>query len=631
MSPIRGIKQRHILPLLLSATLLALPLPVARSVNSANTLVMLEDTDQDFLQGELHNVTPSPEAGGILRLSNWTDLRFDDSSWAPAHDLGPYTTGFESISGWTDGAARWLWASGPAVVWLDDSLPPMAAVLTPNPGTDYPFRWSQNPVYSGRFSHTDTAADPDVHQHFFVDGSVGIKTPAYSLISSWAYIPTGNEPKEVMLQWKAMDGPWGYRAYWGNNLIPWGTDNTSQRRFMGPIPPSGTWVNLQVPFSLIGLNETVNYQGLAWLSGMAFTAYGGEVYFDRTEVIPPAVTRNIAFRKAFTLNQETAVSIDVRGKDRFTLYLDGKPVLSGGSAQKYTTTLALTPGQHQVAVYLESDSTLSYWYRAGLILSMRRASDGSVILRSDGTWKALPSPQGGSLYKSEGYRISQPVKLPNTGNVKSSAISWQSIEPQGASVAIEVSLDGGATWSPAQNGAPIAGLHPGSTLQGQTLLIRETLRGAPALTPQLERLTLALSYTDDSAGLPVQATVGQEILLSLQPETGLIEFGRLLPSGSPFDLPAAVGLTLKSNVPWVIVHSANPLRASDGSGALPPLQWHLAGSGPGFGVIPESPAPLATGVPTESWGLHLDLRQEVPWSSSPGAYQGIITYTAIAQ
>ena len=65
----------------------------------------------------------------------------------------------------------------------------------------------------------------------------------------------------------------GARAYWGANLISWGTDGTVSRRYMGALPAVGQWVRLEVPAAQVGLEGRT-------LNGMAFTLYGGRATWD---------------------------------------------------------------------------------------------------------------------------------------------------------------------------------------------------------------------------------------------------------------------------------------------------------------------------------------------------------------
>ncbi len=92
---------------------------------------------------------------------------------------------------------------------------------------------------------------------------------------AYSYLDPDHPPQAVMLQWN--DGDWNQRAYWGQNLINWGTNGTSSRRYMGHLPASGGWVRLEVPAAQVGLaGKTVN--------GLAFTLYGGRAWWDRAGV-----------------------------------------------------------------------------------------------------------------------------------------------------------------------------------------------------------------------------------------------------------------------------------------------------------------------------------------------------------
>lgn len=51
-------------------------------------------------------------------------------------------------------------------------------------------------------------------------------------------------------------------------------DGTNSRRYMGPLPAAGSWVRLEVPASLVGLEGQT-------LHGMAFSMWGGRATWDR--------------------------------------------------------------------------------------------------------------------------------------------------------------------------------------------------------------------------------------------------------------------------------------------------------------------------------------------------------------
>ncbi len=80
-----------------------------------------------------------------------------------------------------------------------------------------------------------------------------------------------------MLSWNSTAGSWEHRAYWGENLLNYGTDGTAGRRYMGPlpVPDPERWVRLEVPASAVGLEGVT-------LQGMSFTLYDGRATWDLT-------------------------------------------------------------------------------------------------------------------------------------------------------------------------------------------------------------------------------------------------------------------------------------------------------------------------------------------------------------
>jgi hypothetical protein len=75
------------------------------------------------------------------------------------------------------------------------------------------------------------------------------------------------------------------------------------------------------------------------------------------------------------------------------------------------------------------------------------------------------------IYDSTGTWVSPTINLTQT-DVATSLISWDSIEPTGTTLLIEVSLDNQMTWQTAASNDPIPGINPGDDLSGQTLHVR---------------------------------------------------------------------------------------------------------------------------------------------------------------
>src|SRR5262249_61134480 len=74
-------------------------------------------------------------------------------------------------------------------------------------------------------------------------------------------------------------GGWLHRAYWGDNLIPWGRDASAERFRMGPLPEAGKWVRLEVEAARVGIKP-----GMV-IGGWAFTQHGGTVYWDKAGIV----------------------------------------------------------------------------------------------------------------------------------------------------------------------------------------------------------------------------------------------------------------------------------------------------------------------------------------------------------
>ncbi|HEX4591865.1 MAG TPA: DUF1549 domain-containing protein, partial [Gemmataceae bacterium] len=125
-------------------------------------------------------------------------------------------------------------------VWVDDDLPPNS-----KPSAEA-WQWvtePDHPVLSGRRATTRHA--DGVGQHYFTEARPGLVVGTGDVLFAYVYLDPADPPKEIMLQWNT--GDWSHRAYWGENRIPFGTDGGVQRKLLGPLPPAGEWVRLEVP------------------------------------------------------------------------------------------------------------------------------------------------------------------------------------------------------------------------------------------------------------------------------------------------------------------------------------------------------------------------------------------------
>lgn len=157
-------------------------------------------------------------------------------------------------------------------VWFDDQLPDAARPFGNGDGPQE-FRWVEgpdHPVLSGERSSMRTCEERG--QHGFEGASpFPIGDEAELFVS--VFIDPNHPPQEIMLQWKG-GGTWEHRAYWGENLIDWGQNDTPSRRAMGPLPEPGKWIRLNVKATDVGLAKGSS------IDGWALTQHGGTVYWD---------------------------------------------------------------------------------------------------------------------------------------------------------------------------------------------------------------------------------------------------------------------------------------------------------------------------------------------------------------
>jgi hypothetical protein len=154
-------------------------------------------------------------------------------------------------------------------IWVDDALPAGATPSGHREGWTW-VRRHPEPL-SGKAAH-QAAIAAGMHQHHFQGATATLSISVGDRLFAYVYLDPVNKPRAVMLQWN--DGSWEHRAYWGENLIDVGTDNTPSRQHIGPIPPAGQWVRLEVPAILVGLEGRV-------LNGMAFTLWDGRATWER--------------------------------------------------------------------------------------------------------------------------------------------------------------------------------------------------------------------------------------------------------------------------------------------------------------------------------------------------------------
>lgn len=189
------------------------------------------------------------------------------------------------------------------VVWIDDALPSGVTALVDN-GTNVAWNFvaAPAPVKAGSKSLKLTHAG--LGQVVVQQASPGLRVGKGDKLFAHVYIDPASPPKEIMLQWHT--DTWRHRAYWGENVIPWGADNTPERRRLGNLPAKGEWVKLEVDAAHVGIQP-----GMV-INGWAFTLHGGTAYWDQSGIITQTPQSNGPFD---TLTAWLQFERSIGGKD----------------------------------------------------------------------------------------------------------------------------------------------------------------------------------------------------------------------------------------------------------------------------------------------------------------------------
>ncbi|MFF0204438.1 LamG-like jellyroll fold domain-containing protein [Streptomyces sp. NPDC005017] len=159
-----------------------------------------------------------------------------------------------------------------ARLWVDDTLPDGAETdtdqdswewVTENPAPSTGVRCHRSQITAGR------------HQHRFRLPATGFPVDRGDVLVTDVWVDPLHPPRQIMLQWQDADGSWEHRAYWGEDLIDRGTDQTDSRRRIGALPEPGEWVTLRVPARLVGLEHST-------VHGIGYVLFDGRAAWDRT-------------------------------------------------------------------------------------------------------------------------------------------------------------------------------------------------------------------------------------------------------------------------------------------------------------------------------------------------------------
>ncbi len=160
------------------------------------------------------------------------------------------------------------------IVWIDDELPTGAEV------DQNPFTWTDDPalVRAGRRAIERVSAGNQ--QSYFRRADQKLRVTTGDVLFAWVRLDPDNPPRQIMLQFND-DGAagWDHRAYWGEDLIPYGENGTTSRWRAGDLPQAGAWARLEVPVAQVGLRP-----GMA-VHGVAITQFDGRSHWDEVGMV----------------------------------------------------------------------------------------------------------------------------------------------------------------------------------------------------------------------------------------------------------------------------------------------------------------------------------------------------------
>jgi hypothetical protein len=156
------------------------------------------------------------------------------------------------------------------VAWFEDDFPKGARLEARDGERTWEIR-EAGKVFRGERALRQKGAG--LTQQFFTQGAEAMTIPSGGKLFAHCYLDPEDPPQAIMLQFHT-DG-WKHRAIWGKaDAIPFGKEEDGTKFVAGDLPALGSWVELEVSPSSIGLK--VNSK----VTGYAFTQAGGTVIWD---------------------------------------------------------------------------------------------------------------------------------------------------------------------------------------------------------------------------------------------------------------------------------------------------------------------------------------------------------------
>lgn len=229
---------------------------------------------------------PPYRLDGPWRLAPKDSGNTDMLAWAVEH--GTLSNGADNLEmrysgGTVPGTYKLQAQINPGIVTLAEDGAPAGSSVSTTGGS-----WVWDTSVGQSFSQAAFLKSPLAagdHSYTFTGATTGLQIATGDVMVCYVKLDPTNPPTEIMLVWTATDGTASeHRAYWGANSIALGTDGTASRRFIGALPATNQWVRLEVPASMVDLENRV-------VNGMSLRLFNGLCSFDLIGKYPSKMQR----------------------------------------------------------------------------------------------------------------------------------------------------------------------------------------------------------------------------------------------------------------------------------------------------------------------------------------------------
>lgn len=163
------------------------------------------------------------------------------------------------------------------LIWFEDAFPDGATVQSSGGPPITLVNKEKGRVFSGSVALTRKAGKT-IAQDFYQAGGTAFTVPKDGRFFVHCFIEPDDPPESIMVQFHT--NSWKNRVVWGaQEKIGFGTPNTTEKVFMGPMPKAGEWVKLEFTAKKVGLKPGTR------VTGYAFTQFGGTVTWDRLGIV----------------------------------------------------------------------------------------------------------------------------------------------------------------------------------------------------------------------------------------------------------------------------------------------------------------------------------------------------------